>query len=195
MKTAVKEQGRRAVAPVARVLANVGISPNHITVAGLLAMVAAGVFLAFGRFRLAGLAVLVGGLCDMLDGAVARDSGQSSRFGAFLDSTADRYAELFFFAGLLVWFIDGERSTLYALLTFLATGGSFMVSYTRARSEGLGIECKVGLMERPERMVLLIAAAFAGPWAMKIALWVLTPLVFWTSFQRIQHVQGQARLP
>ncbi len=193
MKTAVKDGGRRAVAPVARFLANVGISPNHITVVGLLAMAAAGVFLAYGRFRLAAGALLFGGLCDMLDGAVARDSGRSSPFGAFLDSTADRYAELFFFAGLLVYFTHAEGSVLYALLTFLATGGSFMVSYTRARSEGLGIECNVGIMERPERMVLLLVAAIFGPLGMKIALWILTPLVYWTALQRFHHVQGATR--
>ncbi len=183
------------VVPMARVLANLGVSPNHITLAGLVAMAAAGVLLAFGSFRWAALAVVVGGLCDMLDGAVARGAGLSSRFGAFLDSTSDRIAEMVFFAGLLVYFSRFEPSTLYALLTFLAAGGSFMVSYTRARSEGLGVECKVGFMERPERMILLLVAALFGAAGMKAALWILVPLVLFTTVQRVVHVEGKTRLP
>jgi CDP-diacylglycerol--glycerol-3-phosphate 3-phosphatidyltransferase len=191
----VKEWARRALAPVARVLAGLGITPNHITVAGLLLMAAAGVFLAYGRFLAAAFTMLAGGLCDMLDGAVARSSGHSSPFGAFFDSTADRFAELFLFAGLLVYFTDHDPSLLYLLLTFFALGGSFMVSYTRARSEGLGIACRVGLMERPERVVLLLLAALIGPVGMKVALWILVPLTMWTALQRIQHVMKATRTP
>jgi CDP-diacylglycerol--glycerol-3-phosphate 3-phosphatidyltransferase len=129
----------------------------------------------------------------MLDGAVAREAGLTSRFGAFLDSTVDRYAEMFVFAGLLVYFVQVEGSTLYALLTFLAAGGSYMVSYTRARAEGLGLRCEVGLMERPERLILMLVAILIGLLAVKIALWVLTGLVTWTSWQRIRHVRGETR--
>lgn len=195
MKTIVKERARRVLAPVAGALVRLGVTPNQLTVTGLLAMAASGVFLAFGRFGWAGAALAVGGLCDMLDGAVARGSGLASVFGAFLDSTADRFAEMFFFAGLLVFFTAREPSVLYALLTFLTAGGSFLVSYARARSEGLGIPCGVGWMERPERMVLLLVAAFFGVGGMKVALWVLLPLVLWTTAQRIQHVQAETRTP
>ena len=193
MKSAVKDLGRRALAPVARGLARLHVSPNHITLAGLVAMAGSGALLGLGSFRGAGLALLVGGVCDMLDGAVARDSGVSSRFGAFFDSTSDRLAEMFFFAGLLVHYTRVDPSVLYALLTFFAAGGSFMVSYTRARAEGLGVDCQVGVMERPERMVLLLLACFVGGIGMKAVLWVLTPLVFHTSLQRILHVQERTR--
>ena len=191
----VKEWARKVLEPIARVLANLGITPNHVTVVGLLLMAASGVFLAYGRFLGAALTLLAGGLCDMLDGAVARATGLSSPFGAFFDSTADRFAEMFFFAGLIVYFTGAEHSVLYALLTFLAAGGSFLVSYTRARSEGLGIACQVGLMERPERMVLLLIAAFFGAAGLKVALWILVPLVMWTALQRVHHVLGATRTP
>ncbi len=191
----VKETARRALEPIARVLAGLGITPNHITVAGLLLTAASGVFLAYGRFLAAAVTLLVGGLCDMLDGAVARTTGLSSPFGAFLDSTADRFAELFLFAGLAVYFTRGEPSLLYVLLTIFALGGSFMVSYTRARSEGLGIACRVGLMERPERVVLILVAALFGAAGLKVALWILVPLTMWTALQRIHHVLGATRTP
>ncbi len=193
MKSAAKDLGRRALAPVARVLAALHVSPNLITVAGLLAMALAGWLLALGRFRLAGLALLLGGLCDMLDGAVARHNGVANPFGAFFDSTSDRLAEMLFFAGLLVYYTRLEPSTLYALLTFLAAGGSLLVSYTRARAEGLGVDCQVGMMERPERLVLLLLACFVGGVGLKVALWILTPLVFFTSLQRVLHVQSRTR--
>jgi CDP-diacylglycerol--glycerol-3-phosphate 3-phosphatidyltransferase len=193
MKSAAKDLGRRALAPVAERLARLHVSPNQITLAGLVAMAGSGVLLALGSFRGAGLALLVGGLCDMLDGAVARSSGVSSKFGAFFDSTSDRLAELLFFAGLLVYFTRVELSVLYALLTFLAAGGSLLVSYTRARAEGLGVDCQVGMMERPERMVLLLIACFVGGIGVKVALWVLTPLVFFTSLQRVLHVEKRTR--
>jgi CDP-diacylglycerol--glycerol-3-phosphate 3-phosphatidyltransferase len=193
MKSAAKDLGRRALAPVAHGLARLHVSPNHVTLAGLVAMAGSGVLLGLGSFRSAGVALLVGGLCDMLDGAVARSNGVSSKFGAFFDSTCDRLAELLFFAGLLVYFTRVEPSVLYALLTFLAAGGSLLVSYTRARAEGLGIDCAVGMMERPERMVLLLIACFVGGIGLKVALWVLTPLVFFTSLQRVLHVQERTR--
>jgi CDP-diacylglycerol--glycerol-3-phosphate 3-phosphatidyltransferase len=195
VKTRIKDRVRGAVVPVASALAGLGVTPNHLTLFGLVASAAGGALLAWGRFRTAALALLLGGLADMLDGAVAREAGCSTRFGAFLDSTVDRYAEMLVFAGLLVYFIRVEDSTIYALLTFLAAGGSYMVSYTRARAEGLGLRCDVGLMERPERLILILVAILIGPLAVKFALWVLTGLVTWTSWQRIRHVLGETRSP
>lgn len=193
MKSAVKDRGRGILAPVARLLANLGVTPNTLTVAGLAASGVAGFLVARGDFRASAIALLAGGLCDVLDGAVARATGRSSTFGAFLDSSVDRVAEMFFFAGILVFFIREEPSTLYALLAFLAAGGSYMVSYVRARSEGLGVPCTVGWMERPERMVLMIVATAVGSWGVRVALWILTVLVFWTSIQRMQHVYRETR--
>ena len=193
MKSAVKDMGRRALAPIAEGLVRLHVSPNQVTLAGLVAMAASGALLALGSFRGAGVALLVGGVCDMLDGAVARRSGVSTKFGAFFDSTSDRLAELLFFAGLIVYFTRVEPSVLYALLTFFAAGGSLLVSYTRARAEGLGVDCQVGMMERPERMVLLLIACFVGGIGVKVALWVLTPLVFFTSLERVLHVKERTR--
>ena len=193
MKRHIKDQGRQQLAPLARALANIGISPNFLTWIGFLISSLAGVLVGGGRFRIAALALLLGGLCDVLDGAVARASGRSTQFGAFLDSTVDRWAEMFFFAGLLYYFVEHQPSTIYALLVFLAAGGSFMVSYTRARAEGLGLECTVGWMERPERIAVLILASLIGLAGIKIALWFLTVLVFWTSGQRMLHVHREAK--
>lgn len=195
MKSAIKDRARSLISPLAGFLGKLGISPNHLTLAGLVASAGAGVLVAYGFFLLAAMALLLGSLCDMLDGAVARVSGRSSQFGAFLDSTVDRYAEMLFFAGLLVYFIRIETSTVYALLAFLAAGGSFMVSYTRARAEGIGLRCDVGIMERPERLILLLVATLVGPVGIRVVLWVLPVLVTWTSLQRIHHVFRETRSP
>jgi CDP-diacylglycerol--glycerol-3-phosphate 3-phosphatidyltransferase len=193
VKAAIRDRCRGILSPAARLLANIGVSPNALTALGLAASGVAGVVVAQGAFRAAAAALLVGGLCDVLDGAVARATGRSSTFGAFLDSSVDRVAEMLFFAGILVYFIREEPSTLYALLAFLAAGGSFMVSYVRARSEGLGVPCTVGWMERPERLALLIVATVVGSWGIRVALWILTILVFWTTVQRMQHVRRETR--
>lgn len=193
MKAAIKEQGRNLLGPLARSLAGLGVTPNVLTLLGLVTSILSGLLVAGGRFRLAAAALIAGSLCDVLDGSVARVTGRSSRQGAFLDSTVDRFSEMFFFGGLLYFFSRVEPSVTYALLVFFALGGSLMVSYTRARSEGLGVPCTVGLMERPERLVLLIVATLVGGVGIRIALWVLTLLVFWTSWQRIHHVMRETR--
>ena len=193
MKSALKDFARGAISPAARTLASLGVTPNQITVAGLLFSILAGIILALGHFTTAGLVLLVGSLCDMLDGAVAREHGQVTRFGAFFDSTVDRLAEMAVFAGLVVYFHRVEGSDLYIVLALLAVCGSFIISYARARAEGLGLECSVGYMERPERLVLLIVAALIGPFAMKIALWILVPLVYVTTWQRVRHVLRETR--
>jgi CDP-diacylglycerol--glycerol-3-phosphate 3-phosphatidyltransferase len=192
VKSALKEATRRVAEPLARRLGAWGATPNGITMVGLVLSAAAGVLAARGAFTVAALVLLLGSACDVLDGALARVTGRAARFGAFLDSTVDRVAELALFAGLLVYFIERSPSTLYAVLTFLAAGGSFLVSYTRARSEGLGIECRVGIMERPERLVMLIIALLVGPAGVRAALWALNALVWWTALQRVRHVSRQA---
>jgi len=192
VRTALKERARRVVQPVARGLVRLGVSPNGLTLFAFLASVGAGVLFGLGAFAWGALVLLVAGLGDMLDGAVAREGGTTTTFGAFFDSTMDRYAELAVFGGYLAYFVR-EGSLLYALLSFLAAGGSFGVSYARARAEGLGVDCRVGLMERPERMVLLLVASAVGPAGVRVALWILTALVYWTGWQRIRHVLGATR--
>jgi len=194
MKSALKAWVRSVLGPAARGLGWLGITPNHLTLFGMFLSGAAGLLLGGGYFRTGALVLILGSLCDMLDGAVARETGRSSTFGAFLDSTVDRVSEMFVFAGFLVYF-SREGATLYALLAFLAAAGSFLVSYTRARAEGLGIPCQVGWMERPERLVLLILACLIGPGMVKVVLWLLTVLVAWTSWQRIHHVRQETPSP
>lgn len=194
MKQAIQDAGRAAVEPIARAMVVAGITPNALTVFGLFMSAVAGALIGLGFFVAGGIVLVVGSVCDMLDGAVARLTGTSSRFGAFLDSSLDRMAELVVFGGILWYYVEVESSALYALLALLAAGGSFLVSYTRARAEGLGIECKVGIMERPERLVLILIGVFAGPGILKVVLWGLTILVFITGLQRIFHVQRQTRV-
>jgi CDP-diacylglycerol--glycerol-3-phosphate 3-phosphatidyltransferase len=139
--------------------AKVKISPNVLTFAGLLAGLASGALFLLDRPVWAGVAIIVCGLLDILDGQVAVQTGRQSKFGAIWDSTLDRYSEFFIYFGLAVHFRGSWRLWI-PFWTFL---GSVMVSYTRARAEGLGFECREGFMQRAERLVLLSLAAFIGP--------------------------------
>jgi phosphatidylinositol phosphate synthase len=138
---------------VAHPLVTAGVSPNHITVAGMLLSLAAGVLFAVGAIFWGGMLLWASALMDPIDGTVARLSGKVSRFGALLDSTLDRYSELFVFFGLMVYFKNGRM----LIVVMLALMGSIMVSYVKARAESLGQKEFRGLMQRPERIILLIA--------------------------------------
>jgi CDP-diacylglycerol--glycerol-3-phosphate 3-phosphatidyltransferase len=180
-----KEWLRSLLDPAARFLAQLGIHPNVLTMTGLLLALLSGWFLGQGRFRLGALFLLVGGLFDMLDGAVARRSGKGSSFGAFLDSTMDRFAEIVPYLGLAY----GLRERWEFLLPFLVITGSLMVSYTRARVEGLGGTCAVGMLERPERIVLVFLGLFIGGPFLPLALILLAAGSYFTTFQRIAHAR------
>jgi len=152
--------------PIVNMVASIGITPNMVTVTGLLLNVVATAYLIFqnpattGHTALGiwGILVLLAGSLDMLDGRLARVYNQSSAFGALFDSVIDRYSELVMFLGICYYLII-HHYPVSALIAFLAMIGSVMVSYVRARAEGLGIECKGGLMQRPERILLLTGAA------------------------------------
>lgn len=174
----------------ARRLIRLGVSADLLTVAGLVLAGAAGVAFAAGtwRFRLGALLVVAAGACDMLDGAVAKTSGRSTPFGAFLDSSVDRYSDGFLFGGLLLhWAYGGEH--LLAALSLSALVGSFAVSYTRARAENLIDSCKVGFWERGERTVLLLLAALFG--VVPAAMVLLGTLTHLTALQRILHTRDR----
>jgi CDP-diacylglycerol--glycerol-3-phosphate 3-phosphatidyltransferase len=182
---------RRAVAPVAERLVNGRVTPNMLTVAGLVLTLAAAPFIITGHTALGAVIFLVGSLTDMLDGAVARLGKQVTAFGAFLDSTSDRVAE-----GVVL----GSIALLYAreghigrvALVFTVMIASFLVSYTRARAEALGLQCKVGLMSRPERVVLLVVGLlFAGYFVLDVVLAVMAILTSWTVVTRILYVRKQ----
>jgi CDP-diacylglycerol---glycerol-3-phosphate 3-phosphatidyltransferase len=146
---------------VARLIAWTGATPNALTVIGFGGMVIAGVFCAIGSFLAAGLIVAAACTLDALDGALARVTGSASSFGAFLDSFLDRYAEAAIYAGLLVFF--SRAGTPWGIeIAFAAAVGSLMVSYARARAEGLGIDCRTGFFARAERLAVLIAGLISG---------------------------------
>ncbi len=172
---------------IARVFVKLGFSPSGLTVVGvLLAAVAAGL-ISQGMLAAGGIMVLIAGVFDMFDGAVARMTDRATKFGAFFDSVMDRVSEAIVLLGLLWFYIeDGEQ--LGAMLVYVAIVGSTMVSYARARAEGLGIECKGGLMQRPERVASLGIGIIVGQWwepAVLIVLGVIAVLTVVTTVQRV----------
>lgn len=181
--------------PIAKVLAALGITANMLTITGLLFGIAAGVCLALGRMKLAGALILIGGSFDLMDGAVARVNKVTNPFGALLDSVVDRYSEGTIFLGLAIYFFRFSASigkTILGLaLTCLGLISAYLVSYVRARAEGLHVECKVGLMQRPERIILLSAGViFANLYIINtsllvVALCILVVLSHITVLQRV----------
>src|ERR1700761_2482413 len=143
---------------IVRALALSKINPNVLTFLGLVINMVAAAFLAFGHFRTAGLVIIFAGLFDMVDGRVARATNQVTRFGAFFDSVLDRYSDIALLVGLLVYYGSINRPS-YVVLTAIVMAASVMISYTRSRAENIVPTCKVGFLERPERVVLLILGA------------------------------------
>jgi CDP-diacylglycerol--glycerol-3-phosphate 3-phosphatidyltransferase len=215
---------RGVLAPVVAGLVRIGVQPDHVTWAGLFVTIAGAVLMGQGRFTAGSIVAAVGCLMDGLDGAVARARDGVTRWGAFLDSTTDRIADAALFLGVAAYYayrpivmlgdedfitdllLGGEpvkaRLLDFATTHWLTAGaavtalaGAFLVSYTRARAEGLGEECRVGWFERPERLVVLLGAGMFGaespvmPWALV----VLTALSFFTAFQRVHHVRKRLR--
>ena len=170
---------------MARLLKAMGLSPNKVTILGLLTSAACAYLLSMGNFVGGGALLILSGVMDMADGALARRYGNASPRGALLDSTIDRVAEATVFLGLLVFYLD-PLSIPEALLVNLALFGSFMVSYLRARGEGLGVDCKVGIMTRPERVLVLAVGLLIGQAA--IALAIIAALSFLTAIHRFWHI-------
>ena len=175
--------------PVARGLARLGVSPNAVTFAGLAGAGVSAYLISEGLFWAGGVVMLLAGILDLFDGALARATGQDSDFGALLDSVIDRVSEIVVLLGLLL-FYTRNGSVEGSVLVYLAVGGSIMVSYLRARSEGLGIECKVGIMTRPERVAALGFGLIIGHWLPNVVLAVLgaiAALTILTTAQRLFH--------
>ena len=172
--------------PVGLALARTGITPNALTIIGCLLNFGVAAVIASGSLALGGFLILFAGAFDMLDGALARAAGKTSTFGAFLDSTLDRYSEAAIFLGV---FVEAAlRGDLQVqVLTYAAAIGSLMVSYARARAEGLGLRSSVGLFQRPERILLLGVGLIFG--LEVYALWILAILTNVTALQRILHVR------
>jgi CDP-diacylglycerol--glycerol-3-phosphate 3-phosphatidyltransferase len=194
----IGEYGRIARDTLALWLAGYRVHPNLLTIIGLVVTIYAALLFATGRFLAAGVVLIVAGACDILDGTLARLTRQVTRFGAFLDSVLDRYSDVIVFLGLMVYFArpTSEQSLFYVVLTGIAMVGSFMTSYTRARAECLIPQCRVGFLERPERLGLLIIGALTEvPGAegsyflhkMPAVLWLIAILSHWTVAQRVYY--------
>ena len=211
-----RERYLRTIQPLGNLFARTGVHPNILSAGGLILSAIAGLIYSHGLFFWAAWVVVLAGICDSLDGQIARQTNKRSAFGAFFDSTLDRYSDMFFLIGLAYYFAGGQdflglrsaaasvESCPWTVMTItLAMTGSFMVSYTRARAEGLGMECKKGLMQRPERITLLIMGSLlgsipvVGPTVMKLALLVLAVSANITTIHRIiiirNHLLAKSR--
>ncbi|WP_315343057.1 CDP-alcohol phosphatidyltransferase family protein [Hoylesella oralis] len=197
----------RIINPLIKGMIKVGITPNFITTTGfLLNIVAAGIFVYAAAYKpensltligWGGFIILFAGLFDMMDGRLARMGNMSSTFGALWDSTLDRYSELFTLFGIAIYFLlDGWIGS--GVVTFLAMVGSVMVSYVRARAEGIGIECKVGFMQRPERVVVtsigaIFCGIYANLWVLSVPMMLIAVLANITAFWRVWHCYKQLK--
>ena len=226
LKERARVSVRAALDPVVARLARLGVQPDHVTWVGLLVTCAGGVLFATGRFRAGAIVATLGCIMDVLDGALARAKGGATRWGAFLDSSTDRLADGALFLGVAVHYAQVPLATIrsedrltdlllgppvqtavvydgvleamfYGLLAVVAMIGALLVSYTRARMEGLGLECRAGWFERPERLVVLLGAALFGS-ASRVMPWALAALVvlsFFTVFQRVSYARARLQGP
>ena len=182
--------GRTILNAIVDMFAALRIHPNVLTLTGLAINIYATVLFVKGMFTWAGLVILFAGVFDMVDGEVARRTGRVTKFGAFFDSVIDRYSDMVLLLGLIVWFARLDL-LFYAGLVVMSLIGSIMTSYTRARAESLIPACKVGFLERPERIVLLIIGCFSG--RMGAAMWVMAALTNWTVVSRICYTWQETK--
>jgi CDP-diacylglycerol--glycerol-3-phosphate 3-phosphatidyltransferase len=186
----------RITGPIIRILSKSRITPNALTLMNLVLNIVAAYVITTSHFLLGGVLILVSGLFDLLDGALARLTKQTTKFGAILDSVVDRVSEAVILCGLLIWYIPQEAN-LEIMLIFIVLIGSFLVSYIRARAEGLGWQCQVGLFTRAERVIvlaigLLINQIFTR--SIIVALCILAIFVFITVGQRLSYLRKQEKI-
>lgn len=185
----------------ARIFQRLGLTPNQLTVAGLLLQAGVAAVIALGQLPLAGLLLIFSAVFDAFDGTLARLTGRASRFGAFLDATIDRYAEVFTLGGLLIYFTGLPNTRTEVLLIYAAAAGSLLVSYTRAKAESLGIACTEGILTRAERVALLVIGLLLAGWQpiagwpglLTWVLWLLAVASNFTALQRILAVRRSTR--
>src|SRR5829696_6693436 len=180
----------KAVKPVGDSLRRTGLTPDHLTVIGLLIGVGAAVAIGTGRLLLGLVLVILAALPDLLDGALAKASGASSQRGAFFDSTVDRITDAVLLGGI-AWYLASEESAHMALLPYALMAVSSVISYQRAKAESLGLDARGGLMERAERIVLICLGLLIEPLLVPI-LWVMLVLTSITAVQRFVKVWKQA---
>ena len=178
--------------PSARFLGRLGLTPNMLTILGMVAYAGGAIILAMGHPDWCAVILIAFGPLDVLDGTLARDSGLESEFGAFLDATVDRYEEFFVYTGLLYYLLAHlQKGAVAAVLVITALSGSLFVSYTRAKAEALGFECSGGILTRFERIVLFILAIVTG-WIEPVLV-IISVFTFVTTFQRTVVVTKQYR--
>jgi len=188
----IERRSKRLAETLIGPLARAGVTANHMTIAGFFAAIPVAALIATDYLVVGGILLLIASAFDTLDGAVARVRDEVTEFGAFLDSTLDRYVEVAYF-GALIWLFLERDDAAGVILSFVVLSGSIMVSYTRARAEGLGLYGKVGVLQRPERLILLgIALIFSG-WMLLPVLWAMAVVTNFTVLQRILHVRSQTR--
>ena len=176
--------------PLARLFLRLGLTPNMVTMLGLLGNTVGAYFLARGELLIGGILIAVMTPIDALDGTMARLRGEASDWGAYVDSVSDRYSELIIYGGLLYYFLT-QGDTLGGMLTFGAAAGSVLVSYVKARAEGLGYEAKVGLLTRAERYIVLAPSLVFN--FVYVGLGILAVFANITAVQRIWYVRRLAR--
>ena len=176
--------GKRVLDSIVNLLANLRVHPNILTLIGLVINIFAMVLFAKGIFVWAAGVIVFAGIFDIVDGEVARRTKRVTKFGAFFDSVIDRYSDLLLLLGLIIWYAKIDR-IFYVGLTGLVLIGSVLTSYTRARAESLIPACKVGFLERPERIVLLVIGSLTD--RMAAVLWIMAILSNWTVSQRIWY--------
>ena len=194
----------RIINSMVRGLASAGVHPNILTSIGVSINIGCAVLFGIGEFFWAGVVLIIANLFDMLDGNVARQTGNVTRFGGFLDSSLDRLSDMAIFLGIMIFYAGNSRqhSILNVVLAGIGMIGSVMVSYTTARSEGLGVKANVGFLQRPERIVLFIIGALSTwNWnsdfflfnRMPQVLWVLAVGSIWTLIHRMYYIWGEFR--
>ena len=188
----IERRVKRMAEKLARPLAGIGVTANHVTLAGFVTALPVAFLIATDHLAVGGIMLLLVSILDTLDGAVARVRDEITEFGAFLDSTLDRYVEIAYY-GSLIWVFLGRDNSSALLVSFVVLFSSIMVSYTRARAEGLGCDGKVGILQRPERLVLLGVGLILSDWLLIPVLWIMAVVTNVTVLQRVLHVRAQTR--
>ena len=182
--------------PVAKLvewMQGAGVTPNMVTYAGFLLTIVSAIILGTGAFRIGGFVLWAAAMLDMLDGSLARATNQSSIFGAFIDSTLDRYSESVTFLAMVYYYSAVPGSRIQLVLIFIILVGSLMVSYTRARAEGLNVKVTEGWLQRPERLTLLITGLILGYYILNPILWFMAIFTNLTALQRVYEVYWRLR--
>lgn len=189
-KIEIRERLRGFLDPIVACMSYLGLSPLAVTIIGIMLSVVGAIFVARGHLLAGALFLIVSGICDTIDGSLARREGRATTFGAFIDSTGDRITEMVYFGALVFYFIADHPPNLVVIFFLLAAlAGSFLTSYTRARAEGLGMECRVGWIERPERIALLVLGLLFGHTILIVIIMFLAFLTVFTFIQRVLHVR------